>query len=506
MKISKFLKDLFTTGFSQIGVVLFGVLVLKIMAAVLSQENFGLFILIRRWMAVLLPMVTLNLSIGLTRYVSCEKEKAKFYLHISLITAIALCFLIFIFLSQFNKTLSVIFFKSANYSSLVLILAFFLFANAVHLITYSYFRGKLNMNAANVLRTFFSGFPVLLGLAVLLMDINDHSTVLYLYFSIYSLWGVVTSLYFLRKEFFLPILKNIFKNRLTFNLKESRSLFLFGLIRIPSVFFISLTFGFPVFIAAHKISVEAAGYMGIVVAVLRLFGSLFMPFNMIFLPKFSSLKKNQEMRNIKHYSLVVLNFIFTFLPIFVVMIYGLSRFLILIWFGTTYLTTANGVAAMLFFAMFYLSFALIRGILDGLFVFPFNNVISLAGFSTTAALSLIFALTGPDVLKLSIAFGSGLFTLGVVSILVLVKKLDLSIEWNVGLKTLVSAGVIFLILKYIDGILTGFNLKSLYSFVICVSCRIILFLIVWYFYWRKTLWYIEMTKRVRFKRFFREEL
>jgi O-antigen/teichoic acid export membrane protein len=499
MKVSKFLKDLFTTGFSQIGVLLFGVLVLKIMSSVLlEQDNFGLFILIRKWIVALLPLVTLNLSIGLTRYVSFEKEKAGFYLHISLIITTALSFLIIIILSLFNRFFSVTLFSSINYSNFVFVLVVFLYANVVHLIIYAYFRGKLDMNAANGLRVLFAGFPVLLGVILLLLPIDNELTILYLYFLIYSSWAVATGFYYVRKELSFTIFGSILKKGMASlsYFKEYRDLFTFSLARVPSLIFISLIFSFPVFIATHRISIKAAGHMGIVVAVLHLLGIFSRPFSLIFLPKFSSLKKNEETANINKYSLIVLNFIFTFLPILVVTIFGLSRFIILIWFGPNYLSTVNGVSVIILASVFYLGFALIRGILDGLFVFPYTNIINFAGFFIIAVLSLLI---GTGIFELSIALSCGLFMLGVVSFIVLLKKLCLSIQWMVALKALIGSGVIFFILKYADDIITGLNLNSFFTFAASVSCRAVLLFLVWLFYWRKTLWYSEIKKRITFK-------
>ena len=65
MKLSKFIKDLFTTGLTQIFVLLFGIILLRIMATALSKEYFGVFIVIRRIIGVGAPLITLNLGVGL---------------------------------------------------------------------------------------------------------------------------------------------------------------------------------------------------------------------------------------------------------------------------------------------------------------------------------------------------------------------------------------------------------------------------------------------------------
>jgi O-antigen/teichoic acid export membrane protein len=492
-----------TTGASQVAVILFGVVLLRIMASILDEKNFGLFMLIRRWIVVLLPVVTLNLSIGLARYVSFEKEKARYYLQISLIITTVLTVLIFIVLTLFNKLASNAFFNSNDYIDLVFLLGIFLFANMIHLITYSYFRGKMDMNNANIMRLLFMGFPMLLAGLFFILGIDNYSTILLLYFSIYTFWGVIISLYYLKKECSWTLFKTIFKRGKVFNIEESRSIIKYSLIRIPSLIFISLIFSFPVIYANRRISITASGYIGIVVSVLHLLTIFSMPFNLIFLPKFSSLIKNNLVENIKNYSLIILDFIFTFLPIVVVMLFGLTRYIVLLWFGPKYLITVDGVAAAILASVFYLGYALIRGVLDGLYEFPFINIVNLAGLLTVVVLSLLM---GNGIFEISAALCCGLFILGISAIFILVKKLQLSIPWLKFLTALVGCGVLFLLLTVVDNRLAGLKLNTWYMFVLCTSYRGILFVLAWWFYWRKTLWYNEILKRINIKVPIKEEV
>jgi hypothetical protein len=193
---------------------------------------------------------------------------------------------------------------------------------------------------------------------------------------------------------------------------------------------------------------------------------------------------------------VILDFIFTFLPILVVMLFGLTRYIVLIWFGPKYLITVNSVAAAVLASVFYLGYALIRGVLDGLFVFPFINIINFAGVLTVVVLCLLL---GTGIFELSAALSCGLFILGATAIFVLVKKLQLPVPWMKGLKTLVGCGLIFLILVVVDNMLSGLNLNTWYTFALCAFYRVFLLVLVWWFYWRKTLWYNEMLKRINIK-------
>ena len=280
------------------------------------------------------------------------------------------------------------------------------------------------------------------------------------------------------------------------NIEESRDIIKYSLVRIPSLILITLIFRFPVFYASYKISISASGYVAIVVSVLHLLTIFSMPFNLIFLPKFSSLIKNNLVENIKNYSLIILDFIFTFLPIVVVMLFGLTRYIVLLWFGPKYLVTVDGVAAAILASVFYLGYALIRGVLDGLYEFPFINIINLAGLLTVVVLSLLM---GNGIFEISAALCCGLFILGISAIFVLVKKLQLSIPWLKFLTALMGCGVLFLLLTVVDNMLANLKLNTWYTFVLCTSYRGILFVLAWWFYWRKTLWYTEILKRINIK-------
>jgi O-antigen/teichoic acid export membrane protein len=497
--VSRSLKDIFTTGFSQAAVLVFSIILLKLLPAAFSEAHFGLFNLVRRWDMVLLPILTLNMSIGVARYVSYEKEKGSFFLHVSLAITALLSLILFTALLLFPGLFSKLLFHSPDYDKLVMILVLFLLANLLHLLAYSYFRGKLDMNAANLMRTLFFGFPLLpAGIALLVKSKTGNFaplSLLYMFFLTYSVFGIAITIFFLRKDFSLSVFKAVF-GKVRENIKKSAKMLGFSLYRIPGVFFSAMVLGFPVLYAGHKLSLEAAGYIGIVVAILRLFEVFSMPFNMIFLPRFSILQRENDQLHIVVYSQVVLDFIITFLPFCGVIAFGLMPFIVKVWFGPSYLVAAKSVAFAVLFSTFYLAFALIRGILDGLFEFPYTNIISFAGFAVIALLSFII---GGDTFTLAIAFICGLVALGLLSAGMLIYLLGIPIPWQTLLKSLTAAVVIFIGLHIADSKVADLGLKSLHSFAIGLSYRILLVIVLWLAYWKKTLWYKEVTKRLNVK-------
>ena len=162
MKLSKTLKDIFGTGLTQIVVVLASVIILNLAARLLSKEYFGLFMVIRRWVPVLIPLMTLNFSVGLTRYVGYDPENSDSYLLTASRYILCIAILSAVLFSIFSDTVSLLLFNDTHFSYLVHILLLFLIANSIHLLVYGYYRGRLLMLKANGLKILFMVFPILI--------------------------------------------------------------------------------------------------------------------------------------------------------------------------------------------------------------------------------------------------------------------------------------------------------------------------------------------------------
>jgi O-antigen/teichoic acid export membrane protein len=257
---------------------------------------------------------------------------------------------------------------------------------------------------------------------------------------------------------------------------------------------LTLIFGIPVFTAAHKISLEAAGYMGILVAVLRIMELASNPFNMIFLPKFSELNGKTSHKEIKEKSFIVIDFIITFFPLACITIYGLSKHIVIFGFGQKYFVAVPSLKILILFSAFYMVYAMIRGILNGLFLFPYVNIICLAGFIVSALLT--FSFLNKTITNLSIGFGIALFVLGISSFYVLVKKLNLHLSIAGFLKSGIWTGLILVILIPGDNFILDLKLNVYGEFFLLMIFRLFIMVTVFLMFWKKTLWYNELKKRV----------
>lgn len=217
------------------------------------------------------------------------------------------------------------------------------------------------------------------------------------------------------------------------------------------------------------------------------------------MPKFSEFTVSSRPEDVKEKSMIVVNFIITFLPPVVLIIYGLSRHLLLFWLGKEFLVALPTVQIAILFSGFYIMYAIIRGILNGVFIFPYVNIISLLGLAGTA-LPIVIAL-GDTLTGVSVSFGIGLFMLGISSLYILVKKLELRFPWISLLAYSIVAAAVFLITVVLDKSLVRLISLNIYAeFIILCGYRFLLLLAVFFLFWKKTLWYSELIKRMNLKK------
>ena len=491
MKISKFIKDLFATGLTQMLVLLLGIILLRIMATALSKEYFGIFMVIRKAVGIGAPLITLNLGVGLARYVSYEREKEKEFLNTSLWVISTLSLLVIIIFIIFRDQLSLMFFSTSNYSLFIVLIAFFLFSYGTCTVSYAFFRGRQEMNRANWIQVLYYLFPAIVSLILWQLFTDQYSKILSFYLFFFSLWGIVLGTISIRKKLQFSHLPAIMKR----NAQSVKALFFYSLSRIPSGFFLALIFGIPVFVASHKISLAAAGYVGIAVAIVRLMQIFATPFNLLFLPKFAEIKKNNVEGEINNKVSIVTSFIFTSLPLIAVVNYGLAEYAVIIFFGNKYIPATQSVSVVILFSVFYVSYVLIRGILDGLFSFPYANIICLMGLLTTAISSFLFH---GSILMLALDFGLGLFVMGVTALCILIKRANISVQLNEILVSLLVALLAFVLLLFLDKWLEFTIFNEYFTFGVKILYRAILFLAVFWLYWKpKSLWVKELLYRTR---------
>ena len=470
---------------------LFGIILIRIIAELLSKDYFGIFMIIKRLIAVGVTLITLNLELGLARYVSLEKEKSKLYLNFSLWTVSILSFIVIIISTIFSKNLSKFFYNSTEYGILIICTGFTIFSFGIFSIFYAFFRGRQEMIKANKMQIFFHLFPIFLFLLFWNIFSSSELYILSNYLVSISLSSLLLGFFYVKNYTSFTFLK-----KYLFKLNLFKDLFIYSIMRIPSGFLLSLVFSAPVFFASKTISLETAAYLGIIVSVVRLMEIFVTPFNLLLLPKFAELKRATDKENLKEKINIIMNFIITALPLLVALLFGLSKYIVIIFFGQKYILTQQSISIVIIFSYFYLSYALIRGILDGLFKFPYVNIICAFGILVTSFSLLFF---NKSILLITTSFGMGLLAMGLLAMYILVKKVNLDIKIKEVSFSLILSSLSLFVLYFIDNNIELAIQSELIEFVLKVLSRAALLFIIFIFYWRPKKWFKALYLRISTK-------
>lgn len=466
-------QDLSVTFLTQIGVTIINIILLKLLAQLLSKEGFGVYLVIRRVISFAFPVLTLNLAVSMARNISFNREKAEVYLISSFFIISFFSLVLLLFLPIYQNLLSKILFGNIVYADLILPMIIFLYSNSFQILCEGYFRGHHNFNKGNSV-TFLFWLTSLITLVVFLFFTNDVKKILYYYFLIYAIISYLLSILLLliddkfRNNIRLSITK-IFKLNI---FRAERDYFNFGISRLPTGFLLSAVFFIPLLVASSSISLEVAASIGIIISIIRMMQVVVYPFNLIFIPKFSSYKATNNKEVIYNNSKLVLEFIFTFPFLLGLFIYFFSPEVIMLWFGSKYMEVVLYLSIVGVFIGFFLSYILIRGILDGLLEYPYSNIITLSGAIGTGIISILTIYFSWNLLGLSISIVVGMLVMGLISIVVLANNQNIKL---INRKNVLAIVWFFLVAILLGGYSHMFAIQSIiFSLLIKLLIALIL--------------------------------
>ena len=404
---NKFFYHISVTFITQIIVTLINIYILNLLSLKLCEEEFGIYLLIKRVASFGFPLLTLNLGISLARYNSLKPRNSDLlYLLTLLISTIFFVFFSFIVLS--NKSFfSDILFQKIDYGKYLIPCLIYLFATSLLNINTGYFRGRKKYYLMNCCLFLFW------FLSLLFYFFRQSNDFLFTYM-MYSSLAIIIILLILS----LSSIRHIEKIVKT----DISEFTLFGLKRIPSVFFYSSIFSLPVLVASNEYSLKQAAYIGIIISITRLIEMIGQPFNTLFVPSFASLKLNKSETDIKYYSKLIFEILIGFPLISGAFLVLFSNEIIFIWFGDKYLPVTRFLSIVAPSIGFLLMYVVIRGILDGLYARPYNNLITVISGAIIIIFSLLVILFSLDIFVLIFGLFLSLLSLGLMSMVIFVIK------------------------------------------------------------------------------------
>jgi O-antigen/teichoic acid export membrane protein len=355
------------TGFSVLACQL---MTYKLAAHFLGKTGFAEYALARRTISILYPVVLLGLGVGLPRYVAMaagrgDEESEKRYLGATLGCVAVSSLVCLAILNVVPGPLSYLFFGSRQYAFLLFPMSLVVVGTTLHSVGYSYFRGTLNMRAANRLQFVNLGAMPLAVFFFYGTSLGAALTAL----GILSIGVAAVAL------LFTPWTAAAKDNRL-----QVKELLQFGVQRVPGDFILMATLALPATLVAHQSGVRAAGFVAFGISMLTVIGAVFAPFGLILLPKAGTLLAAGRSSELRKQVWLLTRVTLAVSTVLAVIIAASSETLIRLYLGSDFTEGAGILRFVLLAAVPYSLYTVVRNVIDAFHELGITTLILAAGF------------------------------------------------------------------------------------------------------------------------------
>lgn len=372
-------KDFILTFLTQIIVLLSGLAVFKLAMTQFGDIGFSEFSIVKRNLTYLYTFVFIGLGVAVPRYIAKEigmksgNENTVFFS--------AFCIMIFslvttaIILLLFQEKISFLLFGDQNYIRFLFPIFMSIVGLSLHSMAYSYYRGKMIFNYANLLQIINMGF---IPLTVFIFAENIEDVFLYTGLMMSGISLIVFTKIFLTQSFEFKKIKVFIPK-----------LFSYGLQRLPADFGLASLIALPAIFSAHTEGILVAGYVAFSISLLSLSGQAVAPIGLIMLPKISHLLGEKNFVLIQYY--VKKLFIFSVLiAIIGTTIYQLFAEEILhLYLGKVELDLIDISKNIIWGALFYPFYVTMRSVVDAYYARAYNTISILTALVTFLLIYLI---------------------------------------------------------------------------------------------------------------------
>jgi len=408
--ISPFMLDALITGITSAIVLVSGFLVIGFLAAGLGPTDFGAYILSRRVIAVLAPVVAMSAGVGLPRYLGLHRDfhqrQQGFILASSLIVGI-LTLITAIVLLGWDETFAVLLFDDPTYKTLVQAIVLFLVGLNVYTLVYATHRGLLQMRIANLWQIGIIAIGPLL-LVGFLSRSAEVSQIVFMLGGLaccafpYMLWRLAKSLRGGGGQYILS---------------ATRELLVYGVPRLPSGFLFAGMMSMGPLVATRLGSLEEAGFLGVGFALLRVFEAPLAVFGLVALPRlayhFGAGDQDFIRDRVGDLTSLLLHVgLFLTLHLFL-----WSDVIVRLWLGQSYVAAIPLTRIYILALMPFVTFTLLRSVVDAMTVKAVNTVNIVIASAVGALIAVVLILAGIGISSLAIGTSAAFFTLGTLTLI-----------------------------------------------------------------------------------------
>jgi O-antigen/teichoic acid export membrane protein len=364
---------------------LIGTVLVYRLAASWGESALDQYVIIRRTLSFLQPVLLVGSSVALTRFVASadSQEERTSLLRVAVRISMAGTVMMALLLMLFPNFLSGIIFGSTGYSGILPPVGLMLIGLNLHSTVYAYRRGRLQMGLAGIAQVV--GIALLPNLAFLLCD----GLVEVFWFT--GLGWCLTAVVF----GVIPFAKRSEKTTKPFRDRLLR----YGAPRLPGDLALAAMLTIPVYVVAHALDASVAGKIGFGITLLNVVAAGFAPVAILLLPQAASNLAEGQFKELSSRVRMLS----------LVSVLGAGGVMLLFeWFAPTLLefylgpTGASQVpmARVLFLAApAFAYFLAIRSIVDAYYHTPQNGINQLKAFFTLIILLLlVWMFDGADLL------------------------------------------------------------------------------------------------------------
>lgn len=243
-------------------------------------SGFAEWIMARRLMAVIVPVMTMGMDVGLTRTIASSRpDSARSYLLAACLVVAFMLALTSITTVPFARDISRIIFGNTTHADLVVAVLIMSAAYAFYVLLYGLLRGQLRIMEANLAHI------IAYGVLPLLVILGFHESPVQSITAIGGVAAIVTGFFLFRNV-------AIRSTRIPALREKTRQLVAYGGSRMVAAILLMSLALVPASIAAYRTGIEAGGFVALALSVIGLAGSVSAPIQLILLPMASAMWAN----------------------------------------------------------------------------------------------------------------------------------------------------------------------------------------------------------------------
>ena len=153
-------RNYFSAFLTELIIMVMSVLLYRFCLLRFGEDDFSIYSIYRRGFSFLQPLLMIGLGVGIPRFISLhfrDKKRIAGYYSAATIIILMICAISSVLLFIFSRHISAFVFGAEFYEYLIPPLILMLIGVLVYNISYSYYRGILNMKLANLFQFLFLG-------------------------------------------------------------------------------------------------------------------------------------------------------------------------------------------------------------------------------------------------------------------------------------------------------------------------------------------------------------